>query len=338
MPKQQFVDFRAVKAAVTMEQVLRHYGLLEKMKRSGDSLSGCCPIHGGTNPTQFRVSISKNCWNCFSECKHGGNVLDFVARMENTTAHGAALKLIGWFNLEVEPPSEESAPEPERPRQAAKTAPRSPARPAAPPPEENKPNKPLGFQLKDLDTNHPYLAERGLNPETIAKFGLGYCAKGTMAGHIAIPIHNAEGKLVAYCGRWPGEPAEDTPKYKLPAGFRKSQEMFNLHRAILEPDDQPLIIVEGFFDVMKLWQHGCKCVVGLMGSFLSPVQEKLIREHTVSSSQILLMLDEDEAGRAACADITARLSKFTFVKNYTFNQEGQQPEHLSAEEIASLFD
>ena len=71
-----FVDFRAVKARVTMEQTLARYGLVETMKRSGDSLSGACPIHKGTNPTQFRVSLTKNCWNCFGDCGAGGNVLD----------------------------------------------------------------------------------------------------------------------------------------------------------------------------------------------------------------------------------------------------------------------
>jgi hypothetical protein len=40
-------------------------------------------LHNGQSPTQFRVSISKNCWHCFSECKSGGNILDFVARKEN---------------------------------------------------------------------------------------------------------------------------------------------------------------------------------------------------------------------------------------------------------------
>ena len=92
MPKQMFVDFKAVKAVVTMEQVLEHYALLDQFKRSGDSLSGSCPIHKGSNPTQFRISVSKNIWHCFSECKHGGNVLDFIARMDSVSIHAAALK------------------------------------------------------------------------------------------------------------------------------------------------------------------------------------------------------------------------------------------------------
>src|SRR5438552_16104823 len=97
----KFVDFRAVKAQVTMQQVLDHYGLTERFTRSGDSLSGPCPIHQGSNPTQFRVSLSKNCWNCFSDCKCGGNVLDFVSRMENCGIREAAFKLADWFNLDV---------------------------------------------------------------------------------------------------------------------------------------------------------------------------------------------------------------------------------------------
>src|SRR5580692_6739311 len=100
MPKSSFVDFKAVKAAITMEQVLTHYGLMDKFKRGTDSLNGPCPIHKGSNPTQFRVSVSKNIWNCFSVCKHGGNVLDFISRMEDVTIHAAALKAIEWFSLD----------------------------------------------------------------------------------------------------------------------------------------------------------------------------------------------------------------------------------------------
>src|SRR5580704_2893170 len=109
MAKTPFVDFKAVKAAITMEQVLGHYGILDKFKRGADSLSGPCPIHKGSNPTQFRVSISKNVFNCFSECKHGGNTLDFIAKMENVSIHAAALKAIEWFSLD---PAEMSAAEP----------------------------------------------------------------------------------------------------------------------------------------------------------------------------------------------------------------------------------
>jgi DNA primase len=341
MPKSLFVDFKAIKAAITMEQILQHYGLSDQFKRSGDSLSGPCPIHKGNNPTQFRVSLTKNIWNCFSECKNGGNTLDFIARMENVTIHAAALKAMEWFHVDpaaMAPSSEEREPHPNRTRKSESASPPNPLPAKAPNADETgSPNKPLKFRLDKLDREHPYLAERGLTPETIAGFGIGYCAKGMMVERIAIPIKNPNGDVVAYAGRWPGEPAEDTAKYKLPQGFRKSLELFNIDRAIKAPSEIPLVIVEGFFDCMKLHQHGCQKVVALMGSTMSDAQEDLIRKCTNHKSHVIVALDEDEAGRLGRENIAVRLAKFFFVKIHTFDEEGQQPENLNAAEVATLF-
>ena len=337
MPKSQFVDFKAVKASLSMEQLLEHYGLLQQFKRSGDSLNGPCPIHKGSSPNQFRVSLSKNIWNCFSECKHGGNALDFIARMENCSVHAAALKAIEWFNLDPNTVSAgSSANEETETAKRVSDASAKPSRKSAPAPETNLPNKPLQFRLDKLERSHPYLTERGLSQETIVDFGIGYCSKGVMAERIAIPIHNLQGQVVAYAGRLPGEPADDKPKYKLPPGFRKSQELFNIDRAIKEPSDSPLVIVEGFFGCMKLWQHGCRRVVALMGSSMSLPQEESIRNHTDTQRLIVVALDEDEAGRAGREDIAVRLSRFAFVKVQVFAMEGQQPENLTPEQIGQL--
>jgi DNA primase len=344
MPKSAFVDFKAVKAAITMEQVLQHYGLLEKFKRGPDSLNGPCPIHKGSNPTQFRVSTSKNIWNCFSKCKHGGNVLDFIAEMEHVSIHAAALKAIEWFKLDPEAMAandgKRELAETETRPPAAKSAARPTASPKATPaptPESSAPNTPLKFRLDKLERSHPYLVEqRGLTPETIVDFGIGFCAKGMMADRIAIPIHNVKGEVVAYAGRFPGEPSEDTPKYKLPPGFRKSQELFNIDRATKEAPDKALVIVEGFFDAMKLHQHGCRKVVALMGSTMSAAQEELIKRHTNSQSHVIVMLDENEAGQAGREDIACRLSKFCFVRVHQFDQPDMEPEHLTREQLEEL--
>jgi DNA primase len=341
MPKSSFVDFKAVKAAITMEQVLQHYGLTNQFKKKGDSLNGPCPIHKGSNPTQFRVSISKNIWNCFSECKHGGNVLDFIADMENVSIHGAALKAMEWFHLDPESMKADSEQREEQSEPTATRASKAKALTLTPvPKEEKKPNKPLNFRLENLDRNHPYLTEeRGLDKETILDFDVGYFTgkKGIMVNRIVIPIHNEKGELMAYAGRWPGEPPDkETEKYKLPPGFWKTLEIFNLDRAIKEPAEKPLIIVEGFFDCMKLHQQGYRKVVALMGSTMSGAQEELIRQHTNSHSHIIVMLDEDEAGQAGREDIACRLSKFCFVKVHQFNEPGMQPEDLSEEELHSI--
>ncbi|MEI6195742.1 MAG: CHC2 zinc finger domain-containing protein [Verrucomicrobiota bacterium] len=344
MAKKAFVDFKAVKAAITMEQVLQHYGLLEKFKRGTDSLNGPCPIHKGSNPTQFRVSLSKNIWNCFSECKHGGNVLDFIAEMEKVSIHAAAVKAIEWFNLDTEATTASvdkgDSGETERPapEQKVEVRPASSPKPTpAPAPENNAPNTPLKFRLDKLEREHPYLTEqRGLTLETIVDFGIGFCAKGMMADRIAIPIHNVSGEVVAYAGRFPGEPPEGTPKYKLPPGFRKSQELFNIDRVAKEPQTKPLVIVEGFFDCMKLHQIGCKKVLALMGATMSAAQEELIKKYTYSESKIIVMLDENEAGQAGREDIACRLSKFCFVRVHKFDQSDMEPEHLTAEEVQQV--
>jgi DNA primase len=335
MAKSSFVDFKAVKAAITMEQVLEHYGILDKFKRGTDSLNGPCPIHGGSNPTQFRISISKNIWNCFSECKHGGNVLDFIARMDDVSIHAAALKAIEWFNLDPEAMSVSDGEE--SPVEAPKSdgAPKPVAKTAAPVVENAAPNTPLKFRLDKLEREHPYLTqERGLTLETIVDFGIGFCSKGMMADRIAIPIHNVKGEVVAYAGRFSGEPGEDTPKYKLPQGFRKSQELFNIDRAIKEQG--PLVIVEGFFDAIKIHQNGWRRVVALMGSTLSAAQEELIKQHTGRNSQIIIMLDENEAGQAGREDIACRLSKHCYVRVHTFDRPDMEPEHLTSQEVHQI--
>lgn len=344
MAKTKFVDFRAVKTAITMEQLLGHYNILDQFKRGTDSLNGPCPIHKGSNPTQFRVSLSKNIWNCFSDCEHGGNTLDFIAKMEKITIHAAALKAIEWFNLDPEAMSaSDGKAEAAEPKKAT-SAPKLATKPAAN--EESSgdggrpqglPNPPLKFRLDKLERTHPYLTEqRGLTPETIVDFGIGFCAKGMMADRIAIPIHNVKGEVVAYAGRFVGEPPEGTPKYKLPPGFRKSQELFNIDRASKETADLPLVIVEGFFDAMKLHQHGCKRVLALMGSTMSAAQEELIRQHTNSQSHVIIMLDENEAGKAGREDIACRLSKFCFVRVHQFDHPDMEPEHLTDEQVRQL--
>jgi DNA primase len=339
MPKTSFVDFNAVRAAITMEAVLEHYGLLDRFTRKGETLIGPCPIHKGSNPTQFHVSLEKNLWHCFSECKHGGNALDFIMKMENLSVHAAALKAIDWFKLDPESMTGNGAEERHENGSAGNGETPAPNHQPQTPTNTDAgdaANKPLKFRLDKLELNHPYLIERGLTQETVIDFGAGYCTKGMMAGRIAIPIHNSQGEVLAYVGRFAGEPKEETPKYKLPPGFKKSLELFNIDRAAKEPADTPLIIVEGFFDCMKLHQLGHRKVVALMGSSMSKTQEEIIRKHTTPESRLIVILDEDEAGQAGRDDIACRLAKFCFVKVHVFDKPGRQPEHLSAQELQAI--
>jgi DNA primase len=95
--------------------------------------------------------------------------------------------------------------------------------------------------------------------------------------------------------------------------LRKSLILFNLHRA-REHAAEGLIVVEGFFTVCEFWQRGRKNVVALMGSSLSPEQERLIVETVGAKGRVLLALDNDEAGRKGSADARSRLVSQVFVR------------------------
>src|SRR5260221_6212630 len=89
-----WVDFKAIKEAVTLGQVLDRYRV--KLKRSGKELRGHCPIHQGDGTDSFHANTEKNAFHCFS-CQAKGNVLDFVAAMEKCSVRDAARKIQGWF-------------------------------------------------------------------------------------------------------------------------------------------------------------------------------------------------------------------------------------------------
>src|SRR5260370_32319159 len=127
-----------------------------------------------------------------------------------------------------------------------------------------------------------------------------------MSGRVVIPIHNQHGELVDYAGR-----AIDgsEPRYKLPAGFQKSLELFNLHR-VTEPE---VILVEGFFDCMKVQQAGFEAVA-LMGCSLSDAQEALL---AAKFERAIVLLDSDKAGRQATTEVLARLAPLMWVRGAT---------------------
>ena len=63
--KKNWVDYKVIKRKVSLAQVLERYGVLSKLKQSGQNMTGVCPIHQGANPRQFSVNLERNLWNCF---------------------------------------------------------------------------------------------------------------------------------------------------------------------------------------------------------------------------------------------------------------------------------
>ena len=97
MEDKTWVDFRSIKRAVSTQQVLEHYQI-DWLRESGEELRSRCPIHQGEGTNTFHANLTKNAFHCFS-CKVRGNVLDFVAAMEQCSVRDAAIKLRDWFTI-----------------------------------------------------------------------------------------------------------------------------------------------------------------------------------------------------------------------------------------------
>lgn len=315
MPAPQ-ADFKSLKQRIPIDHVLARYGV--KLRRVGShTLYGRCPLPTHTSRQSresFSVNLSLQVWSCHSaSCiaarggRMGGHVIDLVAIMERCSLREAGLRLQDWFSV--------------------RTSHLAPVRPAMTP-SAVEPNRPLGFALQRIDTRHPYLAQRGICPATARLFGVGmYHGNGFLAGRCVIPIHDEKSRLVAYVGRAVNG---EEPKYRFPGGFRKSQVLFNLDRA-MQTASRNVIVVEGFFDALKVHQAGHP-VVALMGASFSQRQSELLLSHFAS---ITLMLDGDATGRRA-AEVIAQLLQPNVPVRKVALPNGVQPDQLTSAEINTL--
>jgi DNA primase len=150
-----------------------------------------------------------------------------------------------------------------------------------------------------------------------------------MAGRICIPIHDAAGALVAYAGRWPGEPPEGVERYLLPKQFQKSRVLFNLHRL---NDAEHLVLVEGYWSTFRLHAMGVP-VAALMGSSVSEEQLALLRER--GTRRLTLLWDGDDAGRKARERWLPVIANTFFVRAPHL-PDGEKPDTLDEAELREL--
>ena len=302
-----WLNFQSIKQKVSLESMLRHYCV--NLRRSGkDQHRGRCPIHRGEGREAFHANLVRNVFHCFA-CGAGGTVLDFVAAMEHCSLYDAAQKLqaMAGSSGQVTPTANNKELVTKRRRVTL----------------------PLNFTLTGIDCSHPYLARRGITEKTAVDFGVGfYAGPGLMHGRLVISIHNADGELIAYCGR---SVDQTQPRYRLPSGFAKSEILFNMHRAAAGMDNS-VVVVEGFFDCMKVHQAGIRSVVGLMGSALYAPQRQALLERF---RHVILMLDGDPTGRKASVVISQQLRQHCHVR-VVWLPDGVQPDQLQAADIESV--
>jgi hypothetical protein len=264
--KSKFVNFSEVKASVNITQILDHFDLLEDLKKEPTGYAGSCPFCDSSSPRPFRASEDKNCFNCLS-CKTGGNILDFVVEMEDCTIREAALRIQEWFGLETKSSAKRSPRKKKIGRKKARGEPDAPAEPKKP--------KPLGFTL-ELDDQHEWFDEEGIDPATVVEFGLGFCGKGTMQGCIAFPVYDESHELTGYVGYDLSKSEQDDEyPWRFPKQLDTSRLVYNYSRT--DPTGEgELVLARDPLDLILRWQDGEKRIVALLNDTISAAQVKIL--------------------------------------------------------------
>lgn len=290
------------------------------LKRNGTSHVGLCPFHKEKTPS-FHVDDDKQLFYCFG-CGAGGNIFDFVMRAENLDFVDA-LKFLAQragVTLEEEQGSRRSVSDEEANRRKRIL---ELNRLAARHFYENLGKPEAAAALA-------YMQRRGLERRTAVKFGVGFAPDAwtdlleamqeqgftqeelVLAGlavkndkgrvydkfrnRLMFPIIDVRGNVIAFGGRALGE---DSAKYmnspETPV-FHKGRNLFALNLAKQTGLKEGLILVEGYMDVVSLYQSGITNAVAGLGTALTEEQARLIKRY---ASRVYVCYDSDEAGQKA---------------------------------------
>ena len=292
-----------------------------KLRRSGKSYTGFCPFHQNTKTPAFAVFPESGTWRCFGQCNEGGDIFKYVMKKEGWDFSETLKYLAQRAGVTLVPQTPE--------RQAAEeeyARLRTLLEEAASFYAHHLLQDPAG---KPALT---YLQQRGVNQESVAAFGLGYApesyeaffnhfsAKGfsstemSQAGmvnerdgggfydkfrnRIMFPIRDAAGKMAGFGARILDP--NDVPKFlnsPQTVLFDKSHLLYGLDQArkAIRNEDQ-VVIVEGYLDVIALHQCGFKNTVSPMGTALNEDQLRFLKKY---SKRMVLALDADAAGEKA---------------------------------------
>jgi DNA primase len=288
------------------------------LKRTGNSYKGKCPFHN-EKTASFTVSREKQLYHCFG-CGVGGNVITFVMEIEKLPFVEALKFLAARVNMVL--PEKQNAQEDQQAFEKKKRL-------------YDLHRDAANYYYRCLKINRTamtYLKERGISPETIKAFGLGYSSadwdnllgylktKGysieemresglvlvsennhyydRFRNRIMFPIVNPRGQIVGFGGRIMAGEAKG-PKYlnspETPV-FSKSYELYNLNHCKNFIDDGRILIVEGYMDVISLFEKGIKNTVAALGTAFTPFHGKILERY---GNEVVLTFDGDSAGAAA---------------------------------------
>src|SRR5215469_5983403 len=307
----EFVD--QLKSAIDIVSVIGEY---VRLRKSGaNRYAGLCPFHSEKTPS-FSVHATKQFYYCFG-CQARGDVLKFVMELEGISFYEALKNLSERYGIPMPKRSQFS--------------------------DEDSRRRATLFQMHELaqenfrqnlngtagELARAYLERRGVRPETIAEFGLGYSDRSGRAlirlfeqrgfaaalieesglvgkrpdgsfydkfrNRLMFPIQDEKGRIIAFGGR--ALLKEDEPKYlnspETPI-YKKREVLYNLHRAkdAIRKEDR-CILVEGYMDAIGVTAAGFVPVVASCGTSLTLRQVHTLKRH---AQHIVVNFDPDAAG------------------------------------------
>ena len=290
------------------------------LRRRGANYVGVCPFHNERTPS-FSVSPSRGICKCFS-CGKGGNAIHFLMEHESMSFVEAATWLGNKYGIQVE---QRELSDQEKAWQSERESMFVANRFAQEWFHDKLRNTPKGVAI-----GMAYFRKRGFRDDIIEKFQLGYCpddgeslarearSKGYSAdvlcktglcyrkddgtlrdrfwGRVIFPVLSLSGKTVAFGGRIMQSDAKAAKYVNSPesAIYSKSNELYGLYQARQAIGLQKrCFLVEGYADVISMFQSGVENVVASSGTSLTPGQIRLIRRFT---NDITVLYDGDKAG------------------------------------------
>lgn len=299
-----------IRASINLSDIVSMYVRIQKV---GSRFRALCPFHNEKTPS-FYIDDNKGLFHCFG-CKASGDIFSFVMKIENCDFYEAALKIANMANITVE--YEKGSFEEDKYDLIKRIF--------------SETTFYYHQNLKKSDIAIGYLKKRKINDEIIEKYKIGYASKDDASffmslkrkynidddtlfkvgllkkgeknvypffyERLMIPIQNHSQEFVAFGGRTLND--EYGPKYlnspEHPL-FKKGSILFNFSNARKNNENQKIIIVEGYFDLLSLVKIGIDYVVAPLGTALTTYHlQVLSRKFT----ELYLLFDMDEAGQKA---------------------------------------
>ncbi|WP_346916308.1 DNA primase [Clostridium sp.] len=286
------------------------------LKKTGKNYLGRCPFHSEKTPS-FTVSSEKQIYKCFG-CGEAGNVISFVMKTRNMAFPDSVKFLgekVGIVVDDTNSPGKSSAANEKYQRmydiniQAGRYYYTNLKRYKAPYEylkgrgitDETIKKFGIGFALDNWQGIRSYLKQRGFSEEEILELGLTTKnEKGNIydrfRNRIIFPVFNVSGRVIGFGGRVLDD---SKPKYlnspETPI-FHKGTNLYGLNLAIKNNSARTVIMVEGYMDVISLFQQGVTNVVATLGTALTEGQCKLLKRYI---DTVIVSFDSDAAGQNA---------------------------------------